>query len=250
MMPDKQRPAGFSLSCIIPAFNEAARIGPVLATAAVHPLIGEVIVVDDGSTDDTAARAAAVPGVTLVRLARNVGKTRAVAEGVVHAKGAFVLLLDADLTGLTADALTALIAPVRDGQADAAISLRGNAPRAWHLIGLDYISGERVVPARLLTATMKDWAAPPGFGLEVRMNSFLIAGGLRLAVVPWPGVHSPAKARKMGLLRGIRSDLRMMGDIFRTVPPLAALRQIVVMRWLRTISAQPSAGPQPFRAHP
>ena len=43
------------LSCIICAFNEAPRIGALLAVASVHPLLDEVIVVDDGSTDGTSA---------------------------------------------------------------------------------------------------------------------------------------------------------------------------------------------------
>lgn len=42
------------LSCIIPAYNEATRIAAVLDVAVGHALIHEVIVVDDGSTDDTA----------------------------------------------------------------------------------------------------------------------------------------------------------------------------------------------------
>jgi cellulose synthase/poly-beta-1,6-N-acetylglucosamine synthase-like glycosyltransferase len=42
------------LSCIIPAYNEAARIGAVLDAVLGHPWIDEVIVVDDGSTDQTA----------------------------------------------------------------------------------------------------------------------------------------------------------------------------------------------------
>ena len=42
------------VSCIIPAWNEGARLPGVLAVVVGHPLVAEVIVVDDGSTDDTA----------------------------------------------------------------------------------------------------------------------------------------------------------------------------------------------------
>ena len=44
----------YALSCIIPAYNEAPRIAAVLAVVLDHPLIGEVLVVDDGSSDGTA----------------------------------------------------------------------------------------------------------------------------------------------------------------------------------------------------
>lgn len=47
------------LTCLIPAWNEAGRIGGVLGVVAAHPLLAEVIVIDDGSTDGTATIAAA-----------------------------------------------------------------------------------------------------------------------------------------------------------------------------------------------
>lgn len=216
------------ISCIIPAWNEAARIGPVVALAAAHPLIDEVIVVDDASHDETAAIAGAVPGVRVIRQDRNGGKTRAVATGVAAARGRRILLIDADLQGLTAEALTALIRPVLQDGAAAALSLRGNAPGLWRMIGLDYISGERLVPRALLLGL----EPPARFGLEVAMNRRLIASGARLAVVHWPGVRSPLKSEKMGLWRGIAADIRMMRDIFRTIGPLEALHQIRTMRRL------------------
>lgn len=217
-----------TISCIIPAWNEAARIEPVLRLAARHPLIDEVIVVDDASHDDTAAVAATVAGVRVIRQAYNGGKTRAVAAGVAAARGARLLLLDADLQGLTPEALTALILPVLRGRAEAAVSLRGNAPGPWRMIGLDYISGERLVPR----AVLEGLEPPARFGLEVAMNRRLIDGRMRLAVVRWPAVRSPLKSEKMGLWPGLAADLRMLRDIFRTIGPLEALGQIIRLRRL------------------
>jgi hypothetical protein len=192
-----------------------------------------VIVVDDGSTDATAAVAGAVPGVRVLALARNAGKTRALREGLRQVAARHVLLLDADLVGLEPRHVSALIGPVLAGRADVAISLRENAPRAWRVIGLDYISGERVLPMDLLRPHLDALGALPRFGFEVWLNRLCIRQGARIAVVPWPGVASPYKSAKLGLIRGARADAAMMRDIFRTVSPIEAMGQIVAMRRLR-----------------
>jgi dolichyl-phosphate beta-glucosyltransferase len=92
------------LSIVIPAYNEATRLGPtlerILAYLAGQPLAGEILVVDDGSTDGTVAVAEsfAARGVVLHRQDRNRGKGAAVRSGVLASRGTQVLLVDADLS--------------------------------------------------------------------------------------------------------------------------------------------------------
>jgi len=143
-----------------------------------------------------------------------------------------VLLLDSDLLGLTSEHLSALIAPVCLGRTDVAISLRANAPHLWRLIGLDYISGERVMPLSLLQADLQALRDLPRFGIEVHLNRRWISAGQRIAVVPWPGVHSPSKSRKRGFFAGLLADLAMLRDISRTVSLRDAAAQIIAMRRL------------------
>jgi glycosyltransferase involved in cell wall biosynthesis len=94
------------VSIVIPAYNEAIRIADTLtaceklmATSA-HRL--ELVVVDDGSTDDTAAIlsrfAAGRPGVRILTNPRNLGKGAAVRRGMLDARGAYALFMDADLS--------------------------------------------------------------------------------------------------------------------------------------------------------
>jgi dolichyl-phosphate beta-glucosyltransferase len=96
--------AGPELSIVVPAYNEAARIGAALeaisAWAARRERGPEVVVVDDGSTDATGAIVAvhAAAGVHLVRLPENRGKGAALRAGVLLTRGDFVLLTDADLS--------------------------------------------------------------------------------------------------------------------------------------------------------
>ncbi|MBU2960822.1 glycosyltransferase family 2 protein [Citreicella sp. C3M06] len=227
-----------TLSCIIPAFNEAPRIGAVLDAVLDHPLIHEIVVIDDGSSDDTAARAQAValraPHLRVIRLERNGGKTRAVTRGIAEATSSHILLLDSDLLGLHHDELTALIAPVLEGRADASLSLRGNAPLVWRGLGIDYISGERVMRRELLASRAEALQSLPKFGLEVFINGLWIEQGLKIAVVRWPGVESPMKHEKRGgWLMGLKADAAMLGDIFHTVTPLETLRQVFRLRQRR-----------------
>src|SRR5208282_4684688 len=73
------------ISCIICAFNEAPRIAAVLAVASEHPLLYEVIVVDDGSTDSTTEIVKLFPSVKLISYPVNRGKSFAMATGVATA---------------------------------------------------------------------------------------------------------------------------------------------------------------------
>ena len=221
-----------TLTCLIPAFNEQDRIAAVLQAVLGHPLIDEVVVIDDGSSDSTSAVVRTTKA-RLITLNPNVGKTAALARGLAEASGDIILLIDADLIGLSPDHLTALITPVTQGHADITISLRDNAPFLWRWIGLDYISGERVMRKSLLAGQENTLKTLPKFGFEVFLNSLLIAQNARIRVVNWPGVISPLKSTKYGLLAGIKADAKMMRDLFRAVPAVGLLRQITRMRRLK-----------------
>lgn len=221
-----------TVSCIIPAWNEADRLPNVLACVAGHPLVDEVIVVDDASTDSTSKVATAF-GVTVIRQDRNCGKSAAVARGLRVAQSDLILLIDADLGGLTPLHITQLLEPLLSRRAAASISLRSNAPLVWRLIGLDYISGERAMPRAMLADTLPLIEQLRGFGLEVFMNQLWLSRGVRIAVVRLDGVSSPSKAAKQGVLRGIKGDAMMLSDVFRTVGMSNVLRQICSLRRVR-----------------
>jgi Glycosyl transferase family 2 len=221
------------LTCVIPAFNEEARIGAVLQAVLGHPLIDEVLVVDDGSRDGTSAVVRIYPQARLITLAQNGGKTAALARGFAETRSEVILLIDADLLGLSPAHLTALITPVLQGRAAMSISLRDNAPGLWRWIGLDYISGERALRRDLLAGQEKALQRLPKFGFEVFLNALILKAQAPLAVVRLPGVKSPLKSAKYGFWTGIWGDILMLRDLMRAVPPLGLIGQVVRMRRLR-----------------
>jgi glycosyltransferase involved in cell wall biosynthesis len=115
-----------AVSVVVPAFNEAEAIGDVVAGLAGAARWREIIVVDDGSADDTGARARAA-GAAVIRHPYNKGNGAAVKSGIRAAAGDYVLVVDGDGQHRPADALR-LVAPL--GEYDLVIGARAGATQA------------------------------------------------------------------------------------------------------------------------
>jgi glycosyltransferase involved in cell wall biosynthesis len=131
------------LSVIVPAYNEAETIEPVLRRLAQVPLRLEVIAVDDASTDGTGAALDRLAATGLVERVihhpTNRGKGAAYRSGVAAATGDVIVAQDADLEYDPGE-LPTLLAPIRDGRADAVYGSRfqGGPHRVlffWHSVG-------------------------------------------------------------------------------------------------------------------
>ncbi|MCA1808549.1 MAG: glycosyltransferase, partial [Lentisphaerae bacterium] len=93
------------ISIIIPVYNEQDNVDQLCAQLKQAldrlELPWEIIMVDDGSTDDTWPRlkvkAAQIPHLRLIRFRRNFGQTAAMAAGIHHARGDIIITMDADL---------------------------------------------------------------------------------------------------------------------------------------------------------
>lgn len=181
------------VSVVIPAWNEADRIGATVAAARALPDIAEVVVVDYGSSDGT-GEAAQVAGARVVRLSSNAGKARAMEAGADVATGDFLLFLDADL-GATAAEASVLVPPVLLGNADMTMATfpvipgrgggMGIVVRAsrW---GIRQVTGQTLrAPLsgqRCLTRAAFEKAKPlaRGFGVETALTIDVLRAGGRV----------------------------------------------------------------------
>jgi glycosyltransferase involved in cell wall biosynthesis len=149
------------VSFIVPAFNEAARIAELLERVDRLEIDKQVIVVDDGSTDETAeivSQWVSEHGDAMMLRQRNRGKGAAVRAGIAHVDGEIVVIQDADLEYDPAD-VPSLIEPIVNGVADAVYGSRlsgGKPQRAylfWHLIGNRFLS---LLTGVLFNTTLSD----------------------------------------------------------------------------------------------
>lgn len=197
---------------MIPAYSEGRTIADVIAPLAGHPLIREVIVVSDGSTDDTVALARAA-GARVIDEPVNRGKAAAVERGVQAAAHDCILLLDADIRGLTCSMITAIVTPVLRGDFAMFVALRGRRTywlnRLLHFTPI--IGGERALTRSLWNCVPPRYKRK--FQIEIALNFFAKRRGERMGFAVMPGLTQVIKERKRGLWLGLYQRLSMCLDI-------------------------------------
>lgn len=184
------------VTVVLPAFNEAAAVGPVVTMLLAAGPWHEVLVVDDGSTDGT-AEAATAAGATVIRHPYNKGNGASVKTGIRAATGEFILICDADGQHQPADALRII---ERLGDYDLVVGARGGGMHAgWKrragngvLNGLaSYLTGREIPDltsglrgARL--SVMREFVhmLPNGFSTPTTTTLAFIKAGYNVAFEP------------------------------------------------------------------
>lgn len=194
------------VSLIIPAYNEAKRIRQVIEAGIKSKLIDNLIVVDDGSTDQT-AKIISEYDVFLIKHKSNLGKGQALETGVDFAKskGAEILVfLDADLRNIKSSQIDMLVEPVLKKQTVMTI---GTLDRSnWQKVILrrwGALSGQRAL-------TLDFWKKVPsaykkGFEIEAALNVTARRLGIhhKIKRVELQGVGHTGQFDKKGLILGL-----------------------------------------------
>jgi len=104
------------VSVVVPLYNEEENVHELQAelAGALHGLVHEIIFVDDGSSDGTAAAVSQTPGIRLLRFQKNAGQSAAMHAGIMAAEGEVIVMIDGDLQNDPAD-IPAVVAKLHDG---------------------------------------------------------------------------------------------------------------------------------------
>lgn len=198
-----------SLAVVIPAFNEEDTVGEVVRVGL--QLTPDVVVVSDGSSDGT-AQAARDAGARVVDLPVNGGKGPALYAALNATDAEFIMMLDADLTGLTETHLQRLLAPVLNGHLDMSIGVfeGGGFVTDWGNKLTPHLSGQRVVRRAWLLGVPhlgeERWPEPA-------ITAHLKGSGARWEYVELPNVAQVVKEKKRGFWKGARARTRMYADL-------------------------------------
>jgi glycosyltransferase involved in cell wall biosynthesis len=209
---------------VIPARNEETTVGDVVRAACGARGVGRVVVVDDGSTDGTAAAAqAAGASVVSTRLAGdtvNTGdKGRALEAGVEATSSDVLIFFDADILGTLPVHFETLAGPVLGGTAVLSCGIVDYGWKSPFFLRLPPITGLRAVKREVFAAI------PPenrnGFRIEIMINEVVARCRLPSTIRVLSGLAHRSKIDKVGWRRGLPSHLAMTAELLgclRTVP--------------------------------
>lgn len=221
-------PVAISISCIVPALNEARRIEAVLRVLTAVQGLDTVLVVDDGSTDGTSELVQRrFPQVRLLKLGDNRGKAAAVLAGARQLRSDYLLLVDADLRRPRRAEFERAIAALRaEPRVDMLVLRRVSKSLLTRSLRGDLlISGERIVRRADLLAML---AGRPvhGYQLEVALNQYMLDHDKQVRWLPISSVGILA-VRKLGFRSGLRKEFGMFRDIFKYLGPQKLLWQML-----------------------
>ncbi|MDO8505842.1 MAG: glycosyltransferase [bacterium] len=214
---------------IVPAYNEEKTIGGVVKTLKSSPLVGEVIVISDGSKDKTASIARASGADLVHEFPWRHGKGSAMAHGVTHTDSEILFFADADLSGFTTDHIERIVKPVIEGKFVQVVGLRDRGRfLMWLSQYLPLIGGERAMLRKVFT-DIPDYYMK-GFKAESALNYYCRANKLPYGTVEMPGIKIVKKMTKFGFWGGLKEYIKMSWQIIKAMTEVRLNRKVFTSR--------------------
>lgn len=203
------------IAVIIPAYNEESRIGSVLDVVKQVDIVDEIIVIDDGSIDNTYKRAIDM-GVRALKLDKNSGKGAAIMEGVHNTDAEIIVLLDADLVGLTPLHIIDLIKPILSNKCSMTYGLFSNGRVTTDLAQkvAPFLSGQRALKREIIEDI--EYLEIVRFGLEVALTNYFKKNNIPYLGVPMSNMTHVMKEEKFGFVKGFTARIKMYWEIVKT----------------------------------
>jgi len=204
-----------SVVVIIPALNEERTIKKIIDVTKTSKLVNRIIVVSDGSTDNTASIAKEC-GVEVIDLKKNVGKGGAMCLGVKSCNEDVILFLDADLIGLTRVHIDSMLKPVINNQVEMAIGVftKGRVVTDLAQVFTPFLSGQRAIKRSLFEQI--DNLDVSKFGVEIALTQYVSKYNIPYKKIKLYNITHLTKEEKLGISKGISSRFRMYWDIIRS----------------------------------
>jgi glycosyltransferase involved in cell wall biosynthesis len=241
------------LSVIIPAYNEEKGIGPVLSqlaeVLAERDWLFELVVVDDGSQDGTAAQAGQYPGVIVLRHRANRGYGAALKTGLRHARYDLICITDADGT-YPNHYIPQLLERLLHSQYDMAVGARIGAkvaipwvrrPAKW-MIGLlaNFVAGEIIPDLNSGLRVFRREAAlqlfsllPDGFSFTTTITLAMLTNGYLIDYIPIDYLPRVGQSK----IKPVQDTLNFIQLILRIALYFAPLKIFLPLSGLVTLAA-------------
>ncbi|MBI5218530.1 MAG: glycosyltransferase family 2 protein [Bacteroidia bacterium] len=193
------------VSAIICAYNENTTIENVIYSVVNSKIFNEIIVVNDGSTDNTGNVIKVLKSLNIIdiHLTVNQGKGNAMALGVEKASSEVIVFCDADLSGLKKNHFLQLTKPIIENEADMVLGQATETLINYKINPFKSFTGERALLKKDILPILDDIKISK-FGVETLINLYYQSQEKRVKYVMLNGLKHPTKFEKTNQLQAMK----------------------------------------------